>query len=122
MMSRKMSPIVVQFYDYCQMFDSINLQEAISDIYDAGLNNDTLGLIYKSNCEVSMAVKTPHGLTDRQVIKDTVLQGDKFGSLLASVQVETIGQECMKAGYNYFYKNLYSLFRLQDLLGQSSKL
>ena len=69
MMSRNMKPIVVQFYDYCQMFDSINLQEAISDIYDAGLDNDTLGLIYKSNCEVSMAVKTPHGLTDRQFTK-----------------------------------------------------
>ena len=51
------------------MFDSFNLQEAISDIYDAGLDNDTLGLIYKSNFEVSMAVKTPHGLTDRQVTK-----------------------------------------------------
>ena len=87
------------------MFDSINLEEAISDIYDAGLNNDTLGLIFKSNYEVSMAVKTPHGITDRQTVRNTVLQGDKFGSLLASVQVDKIGQECMKAGYFYKYKN-----------------
>ena len=105
MTSRNTEPVVVQFYDYSQMFDSINLQDAISDIYDTGLDNDTLDLIYKSNSEVSMAVKTPHGLTDRQVIRDTVLQGDKFGSLLASVMVDKIGQECMKAGYHYSYKN-----------------
>ena len=120
MMSRNTKPVVLQFYDYCQMFDSINLQEAICDIYDAGLDNDTLSLIYKSNCEVSMAVKTPHGLTDRQVIKDTVLQGDKFGSLLASVQVEKIGQECMKAGYHYPYKNSHPvgfLGMVDDIVG-----
>ena len=105
MTSRNSQPIVIQFYDYCQMFDSINLQEAISDIYDLGLDNDTLDLIYKSNSEISMAVKTTHGLTERQMITDTVLQGDKFGSLLASVMVEKIGQECMKAGYFYSYKN-----------------
>ena len=32
MNSKKSRPVVLQFYDYSQMFDSINLQEAISDI------------------------------------------------------------------------------------------
>ena len=120
MTSRNTKPVVVQFYDYSQMFDSINLQDAISDIYDTGLDNDTLDLIYKSNSEVSMAVKTPHGLTDRQVIRDTVLQGDKFGSLLASVMVDKIGQECMKAGYHYSYKNSHPvgfLGMVDDIVG-----
>ena len=105
MVSKNSKPVVLQYYDYSQMFDSINLNEAISDIYDSGLNNDTLGLVFKSNNEVSMAIKTPHGLTDRQTVRNTVLQGDKFGSLLASVQVGKIGQDCMKAGYNYWYKD-----------------
>ena len=120
MNSKKSRPVVLQFYDYSQMFDSINLKEAISDIYDAGLNNDTLGLIYKSNYEVNMAVKTPHGITDRQQVKNTVLQGDKFGSLLASVQVDKIGQECMKAGYFYNYKNslpIGFLAMVDDIVG-----
>jgi hypothetical protein len=51
-----------------------------------------------------MAVKTPTGLTDRQTVQDIVLQGDTFGSILASVQVDNIGQECMEAGYFYQYK------------------
>ena len=120
MTSKKKKPVVLQFYDYCQMFDSINLTEAISDIYDAGFDNDTLGLVYKANSEVSMAVKTPHGLTDRQTVNNIVLQGDKFGSLLASVLVENIGQECLKAGYKYLYKNILPvgfLGMVDDIVG-----
>ena len=38
---KKKKPVCFQFYDYAQMFDSINLQEAISDIYDAGLDDES---------------------------------------------------------------------------------
>ena len=91
--SKKKNSIILQIYDYKQMFDSINLEEAISDIYDAGLNDDQLFLIYEANKEVQMAVKTPSGLTERQMIENTVLQCDTFGSILASVQVDNIGKE-----------------------------
>ena len=47
------------------MFDSIDLQEALSDLYDAGVTDDTLPLLYQANAEVYMSVKTPAGLTDR---------------------------------------------------------
>ena len=39
-----------------------------------------------------MAVKTPHGLTDRQTVQNIVLQGDKFGSLLSSEKVDKMMQ------------------------------
>ena len=32
--SKNMKPIILQIYDYAQMFDSMDLREAISDIYD----------------------------------------------------------------------------------------
>ena len=104
--SKKNNPIIIQFYDYKQMFDSINLKEAINDIHEYGLNDDQLNILYQANQSISMAVKTAHGLTDRQTVTNTVLQGDKFGSLLASVQVDKIGQECMEAGYYFLYKNI----------------
>ena len=31
--SKKMKPVLFQFYDYSQMFDSINLEEAVSDFF-----------------------------------------------------------------------------------------
>ena len=102
--NKNKKPIILQIYDYAQMFDSINLQEALCDIYDYGLNDDNLPLIFKANQEVNMAVKTPWGITDRQIIQNSVLQGDIFGSLLAAVQVDTIAQEVEKAGVGYMYK------------------
>ena len=101
-----MKPVLLQFYDYSQMFDSINLQEAISDIYDTGVDDENLQLLYNANQEISMAVKTANGLSDRQVVNDIVLQGDTWGSILASVQVDKIGQDCMEAGYFYLFKNV----------------
>ena len=88
--NRKNEPILFQIYDYAQMFDSINLQEAIRDIHDCGFNDDLLPLIYQANAEVNMAVNTPHGLTERQLIRNTVLQGATFSSILASVQLENM--------------------------------
>ena len=73
-----MKPVVLQIYDYAQMFDSIDLEEALIIINDVGVNDDTLGLLHQDNAEVYMGVKTPKGLTERQVIKDIVLQGDTF--------------------------------------------
>ena len=52
-----------------------------------------------------MAVKTPARLTDRQSIRNIVLQGDTWGSILASIQLDNIGQETMKAGHFYLYKD-----------------
>ena len=102
-----MKPVLLQIYDYSQMFDSIDLELALNDLYDVGVSDDTLALLHQANKDVDMAVKTPSGLTDRQVIKNSVLQGDTFGSIMASVQVDSIGKECVKEGHTntYLYKN-----------------
>jgi hypothetical protein len=99
--SKNQKPVQLQIYDYAQMFDSVDLQEALSDLCDSGVTDDTLSLLYQANAEVYMSVKTPEGLTDRQTIRNIVLQGDTWGSLLASVQVDRIGQESMEAGHFY---------------------
>ena len=103
--SKKMKPVLLQIYDYAQMFDSVDLEQALSDLYDVGVKDNTLSLLHKANKEVHMAVKTPSGLTDRQVIKNCVLQGDTFGSILSSVQVDNIGKECIAEGHTYLYKD-----------------
>ena len=46
------------------MFDSIDLNQAISDIYDVGLNDDTLVLLHEANKDIQMSVKTNNGLTE----------------------------------------------------------
>ena len=115
-----MKPILLQIYDYAQMFDSINLEQALSDLFDVGVDDDTLALIHKANKDVHMAVKTPSGLTKKQTIKNCVLQGDTFGSILASVQVDSIGKECMEEGHSYLYKDILPvgfLGLVDDIIG-----
>ena len=120
MKSKRMKPVLLQIYDYAQMFDSIDLEKAISDVYDAGVKDDNLALIYKANKEINMAVNTPSGLSERQVIKNSVLQGDTWGSILASVQVDSIGKHCEETGYGYLYKDSLAVSLLglvDDMIG-----
>ena len=118
--SKKKKPILLQIYDYAQMFDSVDLEQALSDLFDVGVDDDTLALLHKANKDVHMAVKTPSGLTERQTIKNCVLQGDTFGSILASVQVDSIGKECITEGYSYLYKEILPIGFLglvDDIIG-----
>ena len=120
MSSKKKEAVLLQIYDYKQMFDAINLEQAASDIYDVGLNDDNLTLIYEANKEVKMAVNTPNGLSERQNIENVVLQGDTFGSILASVQVDSIGKEVEEMDFSYKYKEALTIGMLglvDDLIG-----
>ena len=120
MKAKNSKPALLQIYDYAQMFDSIYLKEAISDVFDNDFNDDMLPLVYKANQEIHMAVNTPCGLSERQKLENIVLQGDTFGSLLASVQVDTIGKHCQQSGYGYKYKDSLEISMLglvDDIIG-----
>ena len=82
------------------------------------MKNDNLALIFKANEEINVAVKTPGGLTQRQVLRNIVLQGDTFGSILASVQVDSKHAE--KTGLGYLYKGILPVTMLgfvDDIIG-----
>ena len=67
-----------------------------------------------------MSVNTPAGLNERQILENIVLQGDTWGSLLVSVLVDSIGQECSTTGYVYKYKEKLSIVLLglvDDIIG-----
>jgi hypothetical protein len=67
-----------------------------------------------------MAVNTPNGISDRKDIENVVLQGDTFGSILASVQVDSIGKEVMETDFSYRYKDVLAIGMLglvDDIIG-----
>ena len=113
---KKNSPVLLQIYDYRQMFDAIGLEEAISDAFDVGMDDDNLSLIYNANKEIQMAINTPSGLTERNSLKNVVLQGDTWSSLLASIQVDNVCKDITDSGYGYKYKDILpvSLLALVD--------
>ena len=118
--SVKKDPVMLQINDYRQMFDAMHLEEALSDIYDVGVKDDNLTLLHGANKEINMGVNTPNGPSERQNIENVVLQGDTWGSLLASVQVDSIAKEVEKTDYGYKYKDVLPVSILglvDDLIG-----
>ena len=51
-----------------------------------------------------MSVNTSDGQTDRQLIYETVLQGDTWASLLAGVQADDVNKDIKEAGCGYLYR------------------
>ena len=77
----------------------------MNDLYSAGLDDDKFALLYNVNRNVNIAVKTPVGKTERQNIKNVITQGDVFGPIFCSKQVDTFGQECLvDSKYTYMYR------------------
>ena len=63
--SKKKKPIYIQIMDYKQCFDSMWLEDTMNDLFEAGVVDDKLALLFEANKEVKVAVKTPVGLTVR---------------------------------------------------------
>jgi hypothetical protein len=77
----------------------------MNDLYTAGLDNDKYALLYNVNSKVNIAIKTPVGKTGRQNIYNVIAQGDVFGPIFCSKQVDTFGQECIQESkYTYLYR------------------
>ena len=85
-----------------------------------GLDDDKFQLLYNANTLVNVAVKTPVGKTKSGIIRNAIIQGDVFGPLLCSKQVDTLGQECLEEKkYTYQYKgevDIPPLGMVDDLL------
>ena len=99
-------PIDIMVLDYKQMFDSECLYECLNDVYEAGVNDDYFPLLYEANKETFVAVQTPGGITKRETLDEIVMQGDVLAPLISSLQVDTMGKECLEeAKHLYLYKD-----------------
>ena len=102
-------PIELMVLDYKQMFASECLFECMNDLYEAGVNEDPFALIYESNRRRYVAVKTHQGLSKREVFEELVMQGDVLSPLISSLQVDTMGKECLKKQKHLFSSKEVSL-------------
>ena len=74
------------------MFDSMVLKETISDLFDSGINDEILTLLYEANRNVKVRVKTPTGLSVENTLDEIVLLGDTWGPPMAANQVDSFGK------------------------------
>ena len=102
----KAKPIDIEIIDYQQCFDSMWLSESINDLYESGIQNENLAIIHAANEENLVNVKTPVGITSREVVEKIVMQGEVTGPGQCSNQVDTIGKECInESKLLYSYKD-----------------
>ena len=106
-LKEKSDSIDIQLYDVEKCFDTLWLQECINDLYDAGLDNDNLPILFKENQNAKVAVKTQQGITKRINIKNIVMQGTVFGSLFCTTTMNKLGKLCYEnKELLYKYKNV----------------
>ena len=116
----KKHSIDIEILDYKKCFDSMWMEECVNDLWEAGVQDDQLALIYKINEKVNVAVNTPFGITERKFIERIVMQGEVYGPLCCSVQVDTSAKECVQSEkFLYKYKDTVDvppLAMVDDLL------
>ena len=72
--SAKLAKLVLQSWDFTQMFDSICLDTAVSDLYDHGADDDLLVLLDELNKNVTISINTFYGSTELVTIPKLVAQ------------------------------------------------
>ena len=99
--------IDVVILDYKQCFDGMWLEDCLNDLYEAGVQNPNLALIYEANRKNKVAIKTPSGVTERVIIEEIVMQGEVMAPLECSVSVDTFGKECQQEEkYLFYYRDM----------------
>ena len=68
----KKESVDFQVYDVEKCFDSLWLHEVTNSLYEAGLDNDKLPLLFLENTVAKVAVKTSGGLSKRESIRNII--------------------------------------------------
>ena len=98
-------PLDLHMYDLTKCFDGLWLEECCNNLFEAGVTDDKLALIYEGNRINQVAVKTPGGLTERKIIERVVTQGGVTGPVCCAVQTDKLGKDALNSNeYLYMYK------------------
>jgi hypothetical protein len=101
----KSEPIQVQVTDVEKCFDKMWLQSCVNSIYDAGLRNDMLNLLYLENKNALIAVKVNNSLSRRIPVKNVEIQGSVWAGLKCTSMMDTLNKAVMAdQSLQYFYK------------------
>ena len=117
----KQKALDCQVYDIEKCFDSLWLQEVINSLYEAGLQNDKLPLLFLENNNAQVAVKSNDRISKRISIRNIIMQGSIWGSLCCVVLMDKLGKIVYrKPELLYYYKGIVGIPPLQmidDVLG-----
>ena len=88
----KARPVDITVLDYKQCFDTLSVDVVANDLYNIGVNDDLLNLIYDCDSLSKVAVKTPVGMTKRVDVQKVVAQGEVISPLKCTISVDSIAE------------------------------
>jgi hypothetical protein len=107
-------------YDAEKCFDSLWTFECINDLYESGLQNDKLAVLFAINKNAQVAIKTSHGMTKRVDIPNIIMQGTVWGSMFCTTSIDKLPQKAYaEEAWLYKYKgevNVPPLCMVDDVL------
>ena len=106
----KEEPIDICPYDVEKCFDGLWTHECINDIYEAGMTNDKLPLLFKMNQNAKVAIKTAQGITKRTNIKNIIMQGTGRGSLFCMSTMDKLPKKAYENETIQYFNALKHLF------------
>ena len=99
-------PIDILIYDVAKCFDEEWPADSLNVLYDLGVRNDNLCLLYEGTKKTKIAINTAVGQTERFQVENLIAQGSSWGPLMTSASVDTIGKSAQETGENCFiYKD-----------------
>ena len=94
------------FTDIKQCFDSVWLEEATNDLYESGITNRNINLLYEGNKKTRMCVETNIGKSKRVELRRVVMQGSVTGGMICSNQISKLCNNLFNEGEVYMYNGI----------------
>ena len=92
----KEAPIQLQVQDVEKCFDKLWLEATTNALYESGMNNNMLNLIYNENKQAKIAVKINGNLSKRVTVKNVEMQGSVWGSLKCTASMDTLNRTILQ--------------------------
>ena len=83
----------VTFYDIEKCFDSLWLQDCINSLWENGIKDDILSLVYFLNTKANIVVKSPFGETKPFICSSIVKQETVLGPVINNCSLDRIPVE-----------------------------
>ena len=97
---RNLQPIDILIYDVAKCFDEEWPADTINVLYDLGVKNDNLCLLYEGTKKSKLAINTVFGQPERFEVDNLIAQGSSWDPLMTSAFVDTIGNDAQETGQN----------------------
>ena len=105
--------LCITFYDIEKCFDSLRLEDCMNSLWDLGVKDNVLCLIYLMNIKATVTIKTPFGDTDPLFLSNFVKQRTVLGPVLNNCSLNKLSTDSI--GYNFSYVKIKSVEFVDDL-------